>query len=225
MPDYSKGKIYTIRSRSCDLVYIGSTTQSLPDRLSGHYRSLKCFKNGKKFSCASFQILERGDAYIELFEDYPCNSKNELLRYEGQCQRKYKCVNNNIAGRTQAEYREDNKDKISEYIKKYRKENKEKIKEQLKKYQQENKEKIKEQKKKYNEKNKENIKKQVKKYREENEEKIKEQKKKYYEENKEKIKEQKKEKITCEVCGASVRKISIKRHERTKKHQRALGGE
>ena len=206
MSEYLKGKIYTIRSRSCDLVYIGSTIQTLPDRFCGHKRSFNHFKKSKGNNCASFQILEREDAYIELFEDYPCNSKNELVRYEGQCQRKYECVNVQIAGRTQAEYREENREYYKKYMKKYQEENKEKIDEYIKKYQEENKEKIKE---------------QTKKYYAENKEKIKEQTKKYYEENKEK----RKVKITCEVCGASVRKSDFKKHTGTKKHQRAMGSE
>lgn len=36
MPDYSKGKIYKIWSPSTGLTYIGSTIQTLSNRLSGH---------------------------------------------------------------------------------------------------------------------------------------------------------------------------------------------
>lgn len=186
--DYSKGKIYTVRSRSCELVYIGSTIQTLPDRLSGHYRHLKSYKNGKGDKCSSYQILEKGDAYIELFEYYPCDTEQELRRYEGQCQRNYECVNLQIAGRTKAEYREDKKEQIFEYQKKYKQENKEQILERAKKYYQENKERI-------NEKDK-----------------------KYHQKNKEQISEKKKVKITCEVCGLTVSKSGVARHRRSKKH-------
>ena len=140
--DYSKGKIYTLRSRSCDLVYIGSTIQTLPDRLSGHYRQLNTFKKGKGNNCTSFQILEKGDAYIELFEDYPCKSRNELERYEGQCQRKYECVNFIIAGRTMAEYIQDKNQEILKKKKLYYQKNREKIIEKRKLHYQKNREKI-----------------------------------------------------------------------------------
>jgi hypothetical protein len=37
MPDYSKGKIYTIRCRTDDTkIYVGSTIQSLAVRFGGH---------------------------------------------------------------------------------------------------------------------------------------------------------------------------------------------
>lgn len=190
--DFSKGKIYTLRSRSCDLVYIGSTIQTLPDRLSGHKRDYKTYlKTGKK-NCASFQILEKGDAYIELFEYYPCNTEQELRRYEGQCQRKYECVNLEIAGRTKAEYYQDNKEQLLEKRKKHYQENKEQILEKDKKNRQENKEKFAER------------------------------DKKYYQDNKEQILEKQKVKITCELCGSTVRKSDFRRHERTQKHTKAL---
>jgi hypothetical protein len=78
--------------------------------------------------------------------------------------------------------------------KEYRDVNKEKIAEQNKEYREQNKGKIKE-------------------YREQNKEKIKE----YREQNKEKIEERRKQKIVCE-CGSEVRKDSMHRHLKTKKH-------
>ena len=45
MPDYSKGKIYAIKSYQCDDIYIGSTVNKLSDRLSyhkTHYKSFLC---------------------------------------------------------------------------------------------------------------------------------------------------------------------------------------
>ena len=36
MPDYSKGKIYTIRCLNDSNVYVGSTIQSLAVRMGGH---------------------------------------------------------------------------------------------------------------------------------------------------------------------------------------------
>jgi hypothetical protein len=43
MPDYKQGKIYTIRCKTDDpLIYVGSTTQSLCERLAKHrYEAIK----------------------------------------------------------------------------------------------------------------------------------------------------------------------------------------
>ena len=54
-------------------------------------------------------------------------------------------------------------------------------------------------------------------YYEENKEKILKRKKIHYEENKEDILEKKKQNVICDICGASVRKHGIKKHQRTKK--------
>ena len=57
--------------------------------------------------------------YIELYELYPCNSKMELERKEGEIQRQIATINKRVAGRTIKEYCFDNKDKISENKKEY----------------------------------------------------------------------------------------------------------
>ena len=60
------------------------------------------------------------DAYIELIEDFPCNSKKELNRREGQHIRNNDCVNKNIAGRTKKEWNLDNKDETNRKRREYR---------------------------------------------------------------------------------------------------------
>ena len=123
--DYANGKIYTIRSFQTDKYYIGSTTTSLAKRLSKHKGDYR----RETLSESSKEIVKYEDAYIELLEDYPCCSKNELNKREGQLIRQYKneCVNKNIAGRTKPEYYQDNKEKKKEYFKQYREDNKEAI--------------------------------------------------------------------------------------------------
>ena len=167
--DYSNGKIYTIRSSQTDKYYIGSTTTSLAKRFSKH----KCAYNTGDLYITSAEIFKYEDAYIELLEDYPCGSKNELNKREGQLIRQYKneCVNNNIAGRSKSEYQYDNKDIKKEYDKKYRDENKEKILERLK----QNEDIIRENKKQYRQKNKDKIKEYNKQWQQKNKDKIKEQ--------------------------------------------------
>ena len=154
MPDYSKAKIYKIYSYENDDVYYGSTCETLSRRMSGHRGQMKLYKEGKCNYTTSFKILELTSAKIELVENYPCNSKEELLQREGYYIRNNNCVNKQIAGRTKKEYHQQNKEHINEwhkeYNKQYHQENKEHIKEQKKEYYQQNKEHIKEQKKEYN---------------------------------------------------------------------------
>lgn len=135
--DYANGKIYTIRSFQTDKYYIGSTTQTLTKRLSKHKAY---YKQGKYVSSA--EIIQYGDAYIELLEDFPCFKKDQLCKREGQLIRDHKdnCVNKNIPGRTDKEYYKDNKEQRLEQMKEYRADNKEKIAERMKKYYEDNKE-------------------------------------------------------------------------------------
>jgi len=122
---YHRGKIYTIRSHLTDLVYVGSTTNTLTKRFDQHKRNYKCHKTSGKYKYVSiFELFEQDpNCYIELYENYRCNDKNELTRREGQVIRDLDCVNKIIAGRTAREYREDNK----EQRKQYREDNKERI--------------------------------------------------------------------------------------------------
>ena len=64
--DYQQAKIYIIKSNQTDKIYIGSTTQTLGNRFMGHKSS--------RNKTTSKNIMIFGDAYIELLEQYPCNS-------------------------------------------------------------------------------------------------------------------------------------------------------
>ena len=157
---------FIVRSRSRpDLVYVGSTVSPLSERMGRHRHPSN--------RCTSKQILDIGDAYIELIELCPCTSKEELERREGHFQRSMDCVNVNIAGRTGAEYREDNKESITTYAKQYREDNQEYISAQRKQYYEDN---------------KEAIATRGEQYKKDNKEAIASQKKQYYEDNKEKLK-------------------------------------
>jgi len=200
MPDYQNGKIYKIYSYENDEVYYGSTCDTLSRRIVGHRTNYKKYKEGKGNYITSFKILELTSAKIELVENYPCNTKEELLQREGYYIRTYDCVNKRIAGRTQQEYKkeyyEQNKEYITEYHKKWYDENTEQVKE----YYNENKEQILEHKKEYYQQNKEQILEKVKEYYQQNKEqrnekhkewknKNKEHLKEYYQQNKDKINE------------------------------------
>ena len=144
MPDYQNGKIYTIRSYKTDYIYIGATTKKyLCDRISEHKSAYKQFLNGKKIYYSSFKILELEDAYIELLENYPCNSKDELCKKEGEYIRNTdKCVNKQITGRTKKEWGKDNIEKLREQRNRWYKDNRDKTLERQKKRYEDNKDKI-----------------------------------------------------------------------------------
>jgi hypothetical protein len=157
MPDYLQGKIYTIRCKSDNsLIYVGSTTQSLSMRMAGHRKEIYN-ENRKHYTKKLYQIIREMDNlnewYIELYENFPCNNKEELLRKEGEIIRQIGTLNKEIAGRTKKEYRAENKERIRERDRIYEKENKEQITARKKEYY----EKVKERKKEQYEQNKEKI--------------------------------------------------------------------
>ncbi len=119
MPDYSKAKIYKIYSYENDDVYYGSTCETLSQRMAKHRFNYKMYKNGKFRFTTSFKILELTSAKIELVENCPCNSKEELLQREGYYINNNNCVNKYIPGRTMKEYYQANKKKINEKHKEY----------------------------------------------------------------------------------------------------------
>ena len=168
MPNYSNGKIYSIRFYDDDkLIYIGSTTQTLAERFGGHKRDIKC---------SSYQYIQEnynGDfkcCYMELLENYECNNKNELERKEGEIIRKYKAdidyivINKLIAGRDNKQYYQENAEKLKEFQKQYNQENTDKIKEKRKQHYEENTDKINEKTKQYRQDNKEYFKEYFKQY-------------------------------------------------------------
>jgi hypothetical protein len=127
--DYTNGKIYKIVCNITGDIYIGSTTQPLSKRIGGHRDSAKSAKCVKSKS-----IILGGDYAIILIENYPCESKEELLKKERYYIENNICLNKQIPLRTDKEYRDDNKDKIKDYreinkdkMKEYNKKNRDKI--------------------------------------------------------------------------------------------------
>ena len=226
MPNYQNSKIYKLWSPQGteDEIYIGSTTDELHKRKNSHKK--------KGNNCNSKILFQKyDDIRIEVLEEYPCNSKKELEKKEGEHIRANKCLNTHIPSRTRKEYNEDNKEHIKEKCKEYRENNKKRIK----KWREDNKDKIVEKKKEYYEKNKDKIAEKQKEWREDNKEQILEKTKQYRENNKDKIKEyleknkeaiaeykkeynkKYKEKVTCE-CGCIIRKDSLIKHKKSNKH-------
>ena len=219
--DYSKGKIYTIRyKKDPTLIYVGSTVCDLTKRMWGHRASIH---REKDYNMMLYKKMRETDDidnwYIELYEEYPCDNKEQLHKREGEIIRDISTLNVRIAGRTQKEYREQNKDNLRLIEKEWRDNNKQRKYETDKAYREANKETIKQKKKEYREANKEAIRQKKKEYAEANKEVIKQRKKDYYEANKEKILiDRSKNKILCD-CGSECLKSNIGNHLKSKKHQ------
>ena len=160
MPDYQKGKIYKLWSPSKNLVYYGSTVETLASRLSKHIYTHKKYKEDNNNGyCSSYLVIECGDYKMELLEEYACNNKSQLCKKEGEYQQNNECVNNQIAGRTTME--KDNPDWWKEYGR---------IRRQKEGYKEDTQKRNKE----YYEKNKEELKERCRIWRENNPEKVKE---------------------------------------------------
>ena len=91
---FKNGKIYTIRNRNDDtLIYVGSTVQPLYKRFSKHK------SDSKNPYCANTLLYKKisetdiNDWYIELYEDVPCDRKEQLTRREGQVIREIGTLN------------------------------------------------------------------------------------------------------------------------------------
>ena len=112
MLDWSKGKIYKVTCGETGNVYIGSTVRSLNVRLNDH--------NTSSNRCETRDFI---NPKIELLEDYPCETRDELHWKEREWMEKTDCVNERRPIVTLEEYRERHK--------KYKKENREKINEKF----------------------------------------------------------------------------------------------
>ena len=93
-------KIYKIWDNNYTECYVGSTTQELSVRMAEHRAQYKHFSNGTReqpitTACKLFDKYDIKNCRIELEELYPCNSKIELNKREGEHIRNSICVNRN----------------------------------------------------------------------------------------------------------------------------------
>ncbi len=138
---YINAKIYKIIDLDEQMIYIGSTIQMLCKRFASH---IYLYKN-KINNLSSFEIFDKygiENCKILLIENYPCNSREELCKKEGEYIKKIECVNKRVAGRTFDKYYEDNKKEIIKKMKNHYDENKEEIIKKRKNHYKENKEEI-----------------------------------------------------------------------------------
>ena len=84
---YKNGKIYTIRYQNDDsLIYVGSTIQPLFKRWYEH----KSKANNEKYKAYNLLLYQKirvtnnlNDWYIELYEEFSCENKEQLNKREG----------------------------------------------------------------------------------------------------------------------------------------------
>ena len=142
---YQKGKIYKIADVGYNKCYIGSTIEPLSNRLSKHRAQYKLYKVGKKNKVLLFDMFDEygmDNCKIELIENYPCDSIEELRKREGGYIKETDCINRCVAGRTKDEWYWDNKEHCNlKSIKNYE-ENKEYYLLKMKEYATKNKETI-----------------------------------------------------------------------------------
>ena len=95
MNRYENGKNYKITDVGYNKCYIGSTCESLSKRMERHRTQYKEYIKGrmKKKTTAIDIFNELGieNCTIELIENYPCQSKEELFKREGGHQSNRMC--------------------------------------------------------------------------------------------------------------------------------------
>ena len=117
---YSEGKIYKLYVTGVEeFCYIGSTITSLEKRMSVHMCQAKSETQTKCYSLKLFE--DDNEVVIELLENYPCDTKEELHARERYWIEQFpECLNKNLPGRDWKERwkknREHNLQKHKEWV-------------------------------------------------------------------------------------------------------------
>ena len=132
---YRNGKIYRIWNTANDKIYVGSTIQPLHRRMIGHRCDARKPECPKVKLCEDMNTLGHENFKIQLIEYYPCQTKDELTRREGELIRELKPdLNMQIAERTGKEWVRDNQNRIREKQREYIVRNKDKLTEKQREY-------------------------------------------------------------------------------------------
>ena len=106
MNRYENGKIYKIIDIGYNKCYIGSTCEKLSKRMERHREGYSRYRGKTKKRISVFDLFDEfgtDNCKVELIEDYPCNSRGELLRREGHYIKNVACLNKIIPHRTERE--------------------------------------------------------------------------------------------------------------------------
>ena len=139
MVNYQEGKIYKLSNKINEKFYIGSTTTELSKRKSKYQSNIKNSSLHQEINSIGWLDEQKRQIWIiELIENFPCNSKNELEAREGFYIRKYRQETPSIL----LNIRNVGNPELSkkEAVQKYRKANEKKIKEHQIEYRSTNKE-------------------------------------------------------------------------------------
>ena len=125
MTDDSRAKNYKITNTVDSDIYVGSTTDTLKSRFWKHRHEQRRSRSGSKLHT---KMRELGTAclQIELIEEYPCETKQQLREREGEWIKNIGTLNETISGRTAKTYYEVNREAFLERSKQWREENMEK---------------------------------------------------------------------------------------------------
>lgn len=77
-----QARIYKISSPEVDKFYIGSTTQTLNQRLVLHVRHYNLYVQGKFNYVSSFDLIKTGNFKIELIEEFEFENNLQMRKYE-----------------------------------------------------------------------------------------------------------------------------------------------
>lgn len=98
--NYANASIYEIRSPSHpDLIYVGSTCDSLSKRWYQHKLEFKKSVSSHQDKSA-FGVLQYTDSYIVFHEHFPCESKDELAKRTNEVMRTLSGDGKNVLGYT-----------------------------------------------------------------------------------------------------------------------------
>ena len=195
--------------------YIGSTTVGLSSRMAQHRKNYLKYKDGLYHFVSIYDLFDKyglENCKIELVEEAPCETKEQLRKIEGQHIRGEECINKRIEGRSTKEWYEDNRIKLLGDKREYYINNMQIMKERRKKQYEDNKDKYNARSRAYREQHREELIAQCRTYYKENREKLLEQKREYVKNNYDKIRA----KVCCPYCNNYVCRDAIARHKRSK---------
>ena len=156
MSEYQQAKIYKLCSALSNMIYIGATKFPLHKRLNEHRYSIRRGKTKAHLLMQPHLDTLR----IELIENFPCETRNDLCIREGYYVRKYRndILNIRIPARPvseyQKEYLEVNKERLQNNRLSYYHNHKEEAKERGRLFYQNNQEKVNQRSKEYYQENK-----------------------------------------------------------------------
>ena len=132
MEKYNEGKIYLLKCKNDpNLVYVGSTINTLYTRLKSHKSNSKVKPNSLLYKTIN-NDWDNWD--ITLYENYKCETKKDLQKREGEIIRLLGSLNTKIEGRTHKEYYYENRSNVLKQKKDYYVANRDKILESKKVY-------------------------------------------------------------------------------------------